>query len=304
MQTFNYPLDKLDHALFQLLVANGVPENTSMEYKRELSIGNDNEKKEFLFDVTSFANHQGGDIIFGIEEVDNVPTNLAGIQGNYDQTLRQIEDLLRSLVEPRIAGIRFHRVNLESDERFILVMRIPKSLFAPHQVYFRGHMYFYSRANNGKFPLNLFQLRNMFIESTTVADKLKRFVQDRVYKVIERDTPAPIDKEPKMIIHAAPLSSFDGSNSPLSTQQLEQFRPSKSPYYNYQQRLNLDGIVHWDVTERRENSSFYQVFRSGVVEIVDSLTLSKAGGKFLYFGMGGIHHFVQDALGQVILFYN
>lgn len=52
----------------QELIDNSVPEGKTIEYKRELPKKSDKAKKEFLADVSSFANSSGGDLILGIEE--------------------------------------------------------------------------------------------------------------------------------------------------------------------------------------------------------------------------------------------
>ena len=49
------------------LIANQVVESKQLEYKRELPARSDGAKKEFLADVSSFANASGGDIIFGLQ---------------------------------------------------------------------------------------------------------------------------------------------------------------------------------------------------------------------------------------------
>ena len=46
----------------------GVHEGTTIEYKREFPSGRDEDKREFLAHVSSFANTDGGDIIFGVNE--------------------------------------------------------------------------------------------------------------------------------------------------------------------------------------------------------------------------------------------
>jgi schlafen family protein len=46
---------------------NGVPESRTLEYKRELPGGTDSDRKEFLADVSSFANAVGGDLVYGVK---------------------------------------------------------------------------------------------------------------------------------------------------------------------------------------------------------------------------------------------
>ena len=50
----------------QELIDNNVLEGKTIEYKRELPGTSDTNKKEFLADVTSFANTSGGDLIYGV----------------------------------------------------------------------------------------------------------------------------------------------------------------------------------------------------------------------------------------------
>jgi hypothetical protein len=66
-------LDLTEDDLLEL-IANGIEERREIEYKQILKIGTDGDKKEFLFDVSSFGNASGGHLIFGIAETDGRPT--------------------------------------------------------------------------------------------------------------------------------------------------------------------------------------------------------------------------------------
>src|SRR3954451_17276289 len=50
------------------LVADEVREGRTLDYKEKLPGNADKDKKEFLADVSSFANAGGGDMIFGVVE--------------------------------------------------------------------------------------------------------------------------------------------------------------------------------------------------------------------------------------------
>ena len=60
-------IDSLTKADIENLISNQVTESKQLEYKRDLPDRIDSAKKEFLADVSSFANASGGDIIFGLE---------------------------------------------------------------------------------------------------------------------------------------------------------------------------------------------------------------------------------------------
>ena len=48
------------------LIRDGVPEGKALEYKQALPTDTDGDKKEFLADVSSFANTAGGFLIYGM----------------------------------------------------------------------------------------------------------------------------------------------------------------------------------------------------------------------------------------------
>jgi hypothetical protein len=57
------PIIEISESYIFHLQNSGVQEGKTLEYKRELPGGSDQDKREFLADVSSFANTEGGDII-------------------------------------------------------------------------------------------------------------------------------------------------------------------------------------------------------------------------------------------------
>ncbi len=68
MSVFSKQFDSIVAADLQALVDNSVSETKTLEYKESLPGNSDGDKKEFLADVSSFANASGGYIIFGMKE--------------------------------------------------------------------------------------------------------------------------------------------------------------------------------------------------------------------------------------------
>ena len=64
------PLADITADDIQHLVEEGTPEKRTLEFKVELPGTKESEKKEFLADVSSFANAVGGDLIFGVATTD------------------------------------------------------------------------------------------------------------------------------------------------------------------------------------------------------------------------------------------
>jgi len=110
----------------QLLITNQIAENKTLEYKALLKVDKDADKKEFLYDVSSFANASGGDLIFGVAEGDEkgIPVSLDGLEDNMDELCRKIENLIRDCISPRLLNIEI---------KVIPLAQIPFSLIPHYQ---------------------------------------------------------------------------------------------------------------------------------------------------------------------------
>lgn len=105
-------LEEISLADLEALVEDRVRESTSLDYKQELPGGNNEEKKEFLRDMISFANTVGGDMVFGVAERrddNNLSTGEAEhVNGvlveNRDALLLRLEEMIRTSIAPRLAG--------------------------------------------------------------------------------------------------------------------------------------------------------------------------------------------------------
>lgn len=61
------------------LIKNEIQESLTLDYKASASLGRDNERrKELVKDVSAFANSAGGQIVYGIEEVECKPVRVDG----------------------------------------------------------------------------------------------------------------------------------------------------------------------------------------------------------------------------------
>jgi len=123
----NKPIDKIELKDLEQLRINAVAEGKTIEYKRQLSANSDGDRKEFLADVSSFANASGGDLIFGIVEESGSPKSIDGVEiENIDEEIRKYENIIRDGIEPRII-FATHSVNI-SGKKFVLIFRVNKSV--------------------------------------------------------------------------------------------------------------------------------------------------------------------------------
>jgi predicted HTH transcriptional regulator len=102
------------------------------------------EKREFLADVSSFANTSGGDIVFGMREEEGVAAEILGIAGtDLDAAILRMDSIIATGIQPRVR----HRIQPVRSALAgpVVIIRIERSSIGPHRVVFRGHDKFYAR---------------------------------------------------------------------------------------------------------------------------------------------------------------
>ena len=260
------------------LISNSVSEGKDIEYKKELVGNTRDEKKEFLADVSSFANASGGFLIFGINEEAGIAKDLIGIQNvDADAEILRLENIIRDGIEPRVFGITIKSIKL-TNNNIIFLLFIPNSWAKPHVVNFSSHWRFYTRNSAGKYPLDISEVRSMFLASDTAIQKIKNFRMERISNICAGETPIELSysKDSFIILHLIPLSSFEISarydfNELLNSSGL--INPLNSNGYNY--IINFDGILSYTpVSNTNKAYTYLQVFRNGIIEAVDTSALN------------------------------
>jgi len=124
--------ENITKADIDALVTNAVAEGRTIDYKRTLPGGTDDEKREFLANVSSFANAAGGDILYGVEEDKGIPTAANGLPGiDPDAEILRLDNIIRSGIEPRVPAVQIKAVDGFSAGP-VMVLRAPKSWSSPH----------------------------------------------------------------------------------------------------------------------------------------------------------------------------
>ncbi|MFQ5804572.1 MAG: helix-turn-helix domain-containing protein [Candidatus Methylomirabilales bacterium] len=276
MTIFSLPLAQIDAPKLDALVANAVGEGRQLDYKETLAGGSDDDKREFLSDVTSFGNALGGDIIFGLRErrergrATGEPEAVVGLPGlNADAERLRLENLVRDGVAPRMPPLAFREVRRDPGPP-CLVLRVPRSWAGLHMVTFKNLSRFYSRNSGGRYQLDVGEIRNALVGLETAQERIRRFRADRVARVLAGETPIAIGDGPKVIAHAIPVGATDSwaRFQGLDLRDVVNFLPplggSAADW-----RHNLDGfVVH---THRRDPSinGYSQLFRDGGIEAVN-----------------------------------
>lgn len=280
-------IDAIKEEDLQALIDNAVSERKTIEYKQSLPKDADSDKKEFLADVSSFANASGGDIIFGMVEdkKTGAPKSLDGLSiENPDQEILRLDSIIRTGIQPRLPSVTISPpINL-SNSKVALVIRIPKSWISPHRVIWSGHDKFYSRSSNGKYPLDVGELRIAFNLSETITEKIRNFRLDRISKIYANETPVPFYDNAKIVLHLIPIISFNPAQA-YDISRAASGSVKILPIYcsGWNDRYNLDGFLTYSRGEGDKSHSYAQLFRNGIIEAVEGLLLQPFGkeGKLL-----------------------
>ena len=258
-------LEEITPEDLDLLKENEVLESKTIEYKKELHLDTSKQKIEFLRDVSSFANASGGDLIIGIEEQDGFPSGIVGIQKDIlDVMMGKIEGLLRDCTEPRV-DVNIREVPL-LDSKSVLIIRIPKSWKSPHRVLMKDYT-FNSRNSNGKYQLDVTEIRNSFNLTDNFTNRVKSFRENRLSKINANETPISLNNEAKTIVHLVPINAFNlGQNYEINRVNGSDLNLIRG--FASEQRYNIDGILSYS-GDPSVSLGYVQLFKNGIIESVD-----------------------------------
>lgn len=275
------PIDQIRKSDIEALVENATRESATLEYKQAAPGTNESDRREFLADVSSFANFRGGDLIYGIKERQDETGKNTGEAGQIlplqgmtaDQMKLRIEQLIQDGITPRMRCQLSEITGFGDDERgFIIIIRIPKSLSAPHMVSFQQSSKFYSRNSSGKFILDVQQIRDAFLATESQAERIRNFRLDRIGRILADDTPVQLSSPQRFVLHVIPIGSFLNRERLDLSASYHTIRNSFIPMSGLtgSDRFNLDGLLHLHQRASGPGHGYCQLYFDGTVEVVIS----------------------------------
>ncbi|MCH8183125.1 MAG: ATP-binding protein [Proteobacteria bacterium] len=269
MPFFDKRLEDITEADLDELVAERVAEGKTLEFKAARTGNRDSDRNEFLADISSFANSSGGHIVYGVREEQGVAAEICGIPDfNPDAQILRLQNLARDGIRHRIPNLGFGAVQLENGSH-CLIIDIPKSWNPPHQVVRQNQFRFYGRHTNGKYLLDVDEIRTIVSLSSEISERIRIFRAARVAAIIANEAPMPLAESAKIILHIVPIQAFAGSNA------IDLGRLVENPNLMIEMlggggssRHNLDGYLLYQ-EPGDEYGRYVQVFRNGVIEIVE-----------------------------------
>lgn len=169
-------------------IDNQIEESLHLDYKASDSLQKtDGKKNEIAKDVSSFANSDGGIIIYGIKEFQHgttfLPEKIDAINRN-DFSKEALEQIINSRISPRILGVKITPIILNENDQVIYIVEIPKSDTA-HQA---SDKRYYRRFNFQSVPMDDWEIKDIFNRKSkaeievTIVPKISKTVFDSMIK--------------------------------------------------------------------------------------------------------------------------
>lgn len=167
---------------FEVLVGNpDYRENQYLDYKAAFSFNHTPKDKaaakliEFRNDICSFANAEGGYLIYGISDDQGIASEIVGVEiDNPDKFELNLRNKLMPIM-PKVPSIQFSFVKLENG-RYIVVIFIEQDFYSPYiHIEDQKSYKIYKREGNQKAIIGYTELKNMFIKSRVLEDEILLF---------------------------------------------------------------------------------------------------------------------------------
>jgi Putative DNA-binding domain len=140
------------------LISDEIQESLTLDYKASASLGrNNDQRKELIKDVSAFANSAGGQIVYGIEELNRKPIRIDEGINPSAFSRETIEQIIDSNVQPRIEGLTIRAIPLVSGNCIYVINIAPATSRAPHQALDKKY---YKRQNFQSVPMEDYEIRD------------------------------------------------------------------------------------------------------------------------------------------------
>jgi Putative DNA-binding domain len=265
-------LPQLNEEFFVQVCKERWSETHTLEFKAVLPKGDEDARQEFRKDVCAMANADGGDLVFGISEVNGCANAVLAInEAGVDATKRRLQQILESKVEPRIHGIQFHACPIGGGG-FVLVLRIPSSYEGPHRFGPVTEHRFPIRNDTSTTDMTYEQLRNTFGRESTLLEKAAQFRVRRVGRIDSGQTPRKLSTGVTMALHIVPMCGLAGrANVDVAGIAADHDVLRIDPQHSWKRHANLDGVVMYPYDDPNGVDTYAQIFRDGCFEIVKNV---------------------------------
>lgn len=281
--------DWVEEDLQEIIENDAYRENDFIDYKETFAVLECLDKEirrkkqnEFRHDICSFANANGGYLIFGIKEEGGVPSEINGITvGNTDKFELDRRNEMSGIL-PVIPNVDFSYIKLVNGN-YVIVLKITRGVHKPYLYKENeGDYKFFVRRGNRKQAMSYMEIRDNFLHSNLLSEEVKRFRKERLLSYIEEYPDTPF-----AIIQVIPE---DFLNDTALTILYNEYKDKNIKFHDLFNGLcyghivpNVDGICFPGY--HNDYGVFLQLFNNGISELFYRLDLDirvRQGEKWLW----------------------
>lgn len=232
-------------------------ENQYIEYKKTFSFleaKTSSEKAkcvaEFRSDICSFANSEGGYLLYGVSEAKGMANELTGVEITDSDTdkfeLNRKNNLMT--LQPKIPSIKFGFIALENGN-YVVVILVRNDGYTPYvHVENEKDYRIYKRSGNRKMYIGYLELKNMFNQSLSLDKEILSYRQERIMYFRSNEDTEDFRYSKFLLFHIIPDTFTDSSynQSMFLLQKKNSSLPFTTIFYdigcNDRSRPNVDGL--------------------------------------------------------------
>ena len=191
------PLDAITFQDIDDLVQAGQGEFTNLEFKADFPSANEQGKSELAKDLTAFANTDGGDIVYGVQQDKAggalTPYKVCGVERNrVDAFIQRLTQIARDRCYPPLSDYDPPKsVDIPNTaDRCLVVVRVRPSLVGPHSSELRLPVYV--RRINTNAPVNIIELREHMDAKEALVDRAAAWRANQLRRLHDGHLPCGI----------------------------------------------------------------------------------------------------------------
>ena len=171
----------------QALIDDEIQESLYLEYKGAGAVGKtSHQKAEFGKHISSFANSDGGVLIYGIQEKGHLPVAITGIDhSNFSREF--FEQTIRTNISSPSPNFTVVQIPINKKES-VYVVKVEKSFGTPHQC--KDDKKFYRRYNFQSIPMEIYEIddvRNRHQAISPLINITTELTESDVFLIVSND---------------------------------------------------------------------------------------------------------------------
>lgn len=160
------------------LIRDKISENIHLDYKSSPALSKE-KKDEIIKDVTAFANSDGGVLLYGVFEEDNIPVKIDDGVDNTKITREWLEQILNSNISPSLGNYEIIQIPI-NDKRSVYSIKIAKSYRGPHQ---SSDKKYYKRYNYISSPMDHYEIEDIRNRRVVIPSLLNAYLDIQKFSI-------------------------------------------------------------------------------------------------------------------------